>query len=219
MRPTYLLFALALLMALPAAPAGAQFDAGCPAANVNFSPVTATHTTPPYPALSQRMGEQGTTSLRVSIDPHTGTVSDVAVERSSGSLRLDDAAAIFVKQNWKWTVSRFDCASGAIVTLVSIKWDLREPVTSNWATVLTMEDKDFPAGARDKKEHGDSLVALFLTESGAVAGARAATTSGYADLDAKAVEIVKSRSWKTAQMNGNPVKTTVLIVVQWPAAK
>ncbi len=220
MRFRHPLCAAALLMACSTAPAVGQFTANaCPAANVRFAAVAATHKSPPYPVLSQRMGEEGTTLLRVSIDPRTGAVADVAVERSSGSLRLDDAAAIFVKENWQWTVSRFDCASGFVITLVSIQWALQEQNRQTWGAVFAMEDKDFPADALQKKEHGTTLTALFVDENGKVEGASVLSTSGFADLDAKAAEIAKARSWKPAQLDGHAVKTTVLVATQWPERK
>ena len=46
---------------------------------------------PPYPALARRAGQEGRVELRISIDA-TGRVTDVAVTKSSGHERLDEAA-------------------------------------------------------------------------------------------------------------------------------
>jgi len=51
----------------------------------------ASHTTPDYPPLSRRLGEQGSLILRLSITAE-GTIGDAVVEESSGFFRLDDAA-------------------------------------------------------------------------------------------------------------------------------
>lgn len=83
-----------------------------------------THTLPPYPALSQRMGEQGTTLLKVSID-NTGKVTDCTVVTSSGSKRLDDAAVEYVKANWRWQPPTQAGKPVAATTEVSVKWDLK----------------------------------------------------------------------------------------------
>ena len=83
-----------------------------------------THSLPPYPALSQRMGEQGTTLLKVSIDT-TGKVTDCTVVTSSGSTRLDAAAVEYVKANWRWQPPTQAGKPVAATTEVSVKWDLK----------------------------------------------------------------------------------------------
>ena len=83
-----------------------------------------THSLPPYPALSQRMGEQGTTLLKVAIDT-TGKVTDCTVVTSSGSTRLDAAAVESVKANWRWQPPTQAGKPVAATTEVSVKWDLK----------------------------------------------------------------------------------------------
>jgi protein TonB len=83
-----------------------------------------THSLPPYPALSQRMGEQGTTLLKVTIDI-TGKVTTAVIMTSSGSTRLDDAAAQYVKENWRWQPPTQAGKPVVATTEVSVKWDLK----------------------------------------------------------------------------------------------
>ena len=83
-----------------------------------------THSLPPYPALSQRMGEQGTTLLKVAID-NTGKVTECTVMSSSGSTRLDAAAVEYVKANWRWQPPTQAGKPVAATTEVSVKWDLK----------------------------------------------------------------------------------------------
>lgn len=61
----------------------------------------ATHTTPDYPPVSRRLGEQGTLRLKLVITPQ-GTVGDATVESSSGYKRLDDTAVQWVKAHWRY---------------------------------------------------------------------------------------------------------------------
>ena len=63
--------------------------------------IQATHTQPPYPPISQRLGEQGTSLLNVTIDEN-GRAVDATVATSSGSNRLDTAAIDYVKQRYRW---------------------------------------------------------------------------------------------------------------------
>lgn len=57
---------------------------------------------PDYPAASIRLGEEGTTGLRLYITEN-GRVADVELASSSGSLRLDQAAIKHAKANWKFS--------------------------------------------------------------------------------------------------------------------
>jgi protein TonB len=71
---------------------------------ITFSPARAlfaTHTTPDYPPLSRRLGEQGTLRLKLSITPQ-GAVADAMVVNSSGHPRLDEAAVDWVKTHWRY---------------------------------------------------------------------------------------------------------------------
>jgi protein TonB len=51
---------------------------------------------PDYPSAARRQGEQGTTQLEVCVNA-SGRVTSVSVARSSGSARLDDAAAKWIR--------------------------------------------------------------------------------------------------------------------------
>ena len=54
-----------------------------------------------YPAQSLFQSEQGTVGLKISLDEQ-GSVSDVAVVKSSGFPRLDEAAVNYVKAEWNY---------------------------------------------------------------------------------------------------------------------
>ena len=86
--------------------------------------IARTHTTPPYPALSQRMGEQGTTALTCYIDID-GKPINCSVTRSSGSQRLDDAASSYVKEHYTWEPATRDGKPVAAQTQLIVTWDLK----------------------------------------------------------------------------------------------
>jgi protein TonB len=67
------------------------------------SPVAlfSTHTTPPYPLLQRRLGNEGNVELRLTIDAD-GEVTDAAIVRSSGYDELDRAAASWVRAHWRY---------------------------------------------------------------------------------------------------------------------
>jgi protein TonB len=83
-----------------------------------------THTKPPYPALSQRMGEQGTTSLKVTVGTD-GKVKDISLAKTSGSNRLDQAAMEWVKANYRWDPPTQLGKPVEATTQVDVIWDLK----------------------------------------------------------------------------------------------
>ena len=63
------------------------------------------HNPPPrYPLVARRNGEQGTVTLKVLVTPD-GTPASVAVEHTSGSTRLDEAATEAVR-TWRFIPAR-----------------------------------------------------------------------------------------------------------------
>lgn len=60
-----------------------------------------THTTPPYPSLARKLGEQGQVQLRLTISPQ-GVVTAAEVVKTSGFADLDQAAVSWVLANWKY---------------------------------------------------------------------------------------------------------------------
>ena len=79
----------------------------------SLMPVAGTHTQTPYPPISQRLGENGTAELRVTVGAD-GAPSQIEIVGSSGSKRLDDAAAAHVKSVWLWQ-PRVGCGPAQIM--------------------------------------------------------------------------------------------------------
>ena len=88
-------------------------------------PIMRTHTLPPYPPISVRLNEQGTTLMEVHITTE-GNVDDCKVVTSSSSERLDSAACDYVKQRWRWQPPTNQGTPTAVSTRVSVKWDLKD---------------------------------------------------------------------------------------------
>lgn len=57
---------------------------------------------PDYPTTASRLGEEGTTGLKLFITSE-GRVADVQLMSSSGSARLDEAAIRHAKRNWAFS--------------------------------------------------------------------------------------------------------------------
>ena len=93
--------------------------------NDPLRPVMRTHTLPPYPPISVRLNEQGTTLMEVHITAE-GNVDDCKVMQTSSSERLDSAACDYVKSHWRWSPPTNKGQPVAVSTRVSVKWDLRD---------------------------------------------------------------------------------------------
>ena len=63
--------------------------------------IAATHTIPPYPPLSLRMGHEGTVRLRIVLD-EGGNVVAAQILSSSGYAELDGAAISWVERQWRY---------------------------------------------------------------------------------------------------------------------
>ena len=95
------------------------------AASDPLRPIMRTHTLPPYPPISVRLNESGTTLMEVHITTE-GNVDDCKIVTSSSSERLDTAACDYVKRVWRWQPPTQQGTPTAVSTRVSVKWDLRD---------------------------------------------------------------------------------------------
>lgn len=87
--------------------------------------IVATHTIPPYPALSLRLGEEGVVQLRLTISAE-GRVVAAAVVRTSGSEALDAAAQAWIVAHWRYRPAV--AAGGEAVAsqaTVAVRFDLK----------------------------------------------------------------------------------------------
>jgi periplasmic protein TonB len=109
----------------PAPPPRAAPPAPPAAPPAPAEPIVATHTKPPYPPISQRLGEHGVTLLNVSIDA-SGRATDATVVTSSGSARLDAAAVEYVKQRYRWKPATRDGKPVATTQALRIVWSLTD---------------------------------------------------------------------------------------------
>ena len=81
---------------------------------------------PPYPAVSQRLNEEGTVIANITLDA-TGNVEDASVATSSGKPRLDDAAIAWLKgKHWKWKPATQNGKPIEARTQVKVVWSLKD---------------------------------------------------------------------------------------------
>jgi TonB family protein len=169
---------------------------------------------PPYPELSQKLGEQGVTTLMVDIGAD-GAPSATHVTKSSGSLRLDDAAAAFVKDNWRWQAPTRQCKPVAFATDVSVVWNLSGmPPQGPPFNLIAAADSDFPKGAKEEGAHGATMVGVLIAPDGTV-NLDLASSSGFNDLDGAAFRKIGAMKFAPATANGRPAATVLFFRVDW----
>ena len=93
--------------------------------NDPLRPIQRTHTQPPYPPISVRLGEQGTTLIEVNIGTD-GNVSECSVVKGSGSERLDGASCDWVKGHWRWQPPTLNGAPTAAKAQIQYTWNLKD---------------------------------------------------------------------------------------------
>lgn len=115
----------------PAAPAPAPVAAApapaSPAPKVELPTSNADYLNnppPQYPRASFRLGEEGTTVVRVLIGPD-GRAQDAQVARSSGFTRLDQAAEQTAR-NWRYVPGKRGGVPEAMWVNVPIKWEIKK---------------------------------------------------------------------------------------------
>ena len=90
-----------------------------------LKPIMRTHTQPPYPPISIRLNESGTSLIEVHITAE-GNVDECKVVNTSSSDRLDQAACEWVKGHWRWQPPTNQGQPTAVSVRVSVKWDLKD---------------------------------------------------------------------------------------------
>lgn len=175
-----------------------------------IKPVAATHVMPPYPPMSEQLGEQGMTELKVAVGAD-GAPIDVSVFKSSGSLRLDDAASSYVKQSWRWQVGA-QCKSGSVL-MVAINWKLKT-VPQELPPIILVSVKALLPDAANRNEQGSALVTLVIGKDGSVQPGIVSGT-GFEDLDRLSLVLAAAHKWTPVLMDGRPVKGVAFVVVEW----
>lgn len=116
----------AAMPAPPAPPAPQVVAVIPPPALLPPQPIMETHTQPPYPPLSARAGETGTTKISVAISPQ-GQATDCRITQTSGADRLDRVACAHVTDRWRWKPTGRDSTMPVPRTTVTVVWNLRRP--------------------------------------------------------------------------------------------
>ena len=77
---------------------------------------------PDYPPISRRLGEEGRVLMKVLVSAD-GAAENVAIEKSSGSERLDNAAIQAVKR-WKFIPAKKNNEALSAYVIVPVKFSL-----------------------------------------------------------------------------------------------
>src|SRR5579885_1155086 len=217
------LLAFPALLLLLAPPGLAQDAAGLPSCRAaGITPPTPSNnhaaTSDDYPLLSVSLGEQGDAVISLTVGAD-GAVSDAHILRSSGFARLDDASISLAQQRWRYNPATKNGAPIACRMEAEIRWRLEfspEQLEKSPVIVKRADLSDYPADAIAKHEEGIAVVTIAITPGGSVSSVNGGRSSGYSYLDGKSLDIAKTRwRFRPATMDGEPVKTVVLVAIVW----
>jgi TonB family protein len=171
-----------------------------------------------YPPMSVVLGEEGNTVVNFTVKKN-GTVADVVVAATSGSMRLDAASVSAMGQMLFSQPKRggdaIDCRSH-----IRIVWKLApneaDPNASRQdVLVFAAPQSWYPAQARAEHREGASVVAVVIGGDGALVDERIYKSSGSDDLDNAALAYVKTLRLKAATIDGKPLLSTAGVVIAW----
>jgi TonB family protein len=173
---------------LIATPCLGQETTPCPTPGMQLKPIITTHRLPTYPRTAIGRGEQGATTVTVTIG-QDGIPSDSTVTRSSGSVALDTEAAS-IARTYHWEPPLQDCKPASAQVLIITDWHIGRPPKPSFG--LVMPETVYPPGAVEASEMGDTYLEIEVANDGSVKDGHVIYSSGYADLDDKALEVMKS---------------------------
>lgn len=95
-----------------------------PAADRAAASLTGTHTIPPYPPISRRLGHQGRVTLQLTVGPD-GRVVRAEIVKSSGWSELDQQARDWVVAHWRYKPALRGGVPVASTAMAAVRFDLR----------------------------------------------------------------------------------------------
>jgi TonB family protein len=171
-----------------------------------------------YPPLSTLLDEEGNTDVAFTVNAN-GTVRDVVLVQSSGSLRLD-AAAISAAKQLIYTPAKSGTTPVACRNQMRIVWRIdalkgQQSRAAEWGVFLAPGRDAWPPGALARGKEGATTLAITLSPAGRVRETKIARSSGADDLDEAAAAFVLGRKFGAAQVDGKAVNTVLEVVVIW----
>lgn len=151
-----------------------------------------------------------------------GSISDVDVAKSSGFARLDGAAVDAASQRWHFEPVLMNGHAISCRYKVAVVWSLGfspETAARYGFAVVHPVASDYPPGSLARHEQGQTLIWALVSPQGKVLKVHATRSTGSADLDQAAADLVTSGKWpvRPATVSGKSVVTSVGFLVVWSA--
>jgi TonB family protein len=155
-----------------------------------------------------------------------GFVRVAQVTKSTGYARLDEVCLQNVVGK---TITPATMAGGPIDAwaIIPVDWNLsgknlHAPDRPNAAIAhldpnqsLPVKPSEYPKGALERREQGNSFVHVAISDAGAVLNADISKGSGSSDLDSAAVAAIRAARFSPAFRDHKPVNSTTDVVVAW----
>jgi TonB family protein len=170
-----------------------------------------------YPPLSNAMSEGGDSQVSYVVQTD-GTTGSVRIVKSSGSLRLDDAAVAFVGK-FKFKPALSDGKPTACTNEILVRWVANptspEELSALASDAIYPEQADFPPGAFDRKEEGLVVVALGTSSSGVVDQIYLLHGTAFEDLNTATLAVLRKQTIVPPTVNGKTATSFVIVPVMW----
>jgi len=171
--------------------------------------------TPEYPEASRKAGEGGAVLLNFLVD-QSGNVADLAIERSSGYPRLDEAARSAL-QHCKFRPAIVDGKPAAGRAAIEYVWTLKEPEALKPPVLIAGSCKRpaYPAESRRENESGIVQLHFLVDQEGNAVMSRIGSSSGYPRLDEAARATLHTCKFQPAMLNGKTTSAWAAIDYVW----
>jgi len=169
-----------------------------------------------YPDEARRLGQQGDVIVRFVVRTD-GSVSDVAVESSSGFPLLDTAAVTAVA-TWRYMPAMQGGTPVEFHDRALLRFRFRDtgvtvpPMVFN---IIQAPGEAYPPDAIANRQQGATQIEVLVDENGNIGGAQVAATSGSQSLDDAAMRLARQWHIKAATIDGTPMKSVIELIINW----
>jgi TonB family protein len=177
-----------------------------------------------YPPLSRMLNETGASIVEYEVMPD-GLVGSLKVTRSSGSLRLDDAAIAFVKR-FKFEPALLASVATECTNAIEISWQIQSndenaltALSALTAAPIYVQRDDFPSGAADRNEDGYAVGVLFISDHNTIEQIVLVRPTQYADLNAATIALLGKKKVTSPTVGGASSRSIIAIPVVWSLGK
>lgn len=156
-----------------------------------------------------------------------GYIRVTQVIKSTGHARLDEACLRAILGGKKLIPAQGTAGPIDRWAIIPLTWEalmVKEPNAPDRLEpsaplapnqILPVKPSDFPKGARQRGEQGNSWVRAEVSDSGQVLSVKISQGSGSSELDNTALDVIRSARFSPAFSDHKPVNSSADVVISW----